>query len=161
MINWCLLPYEQLNLQQLERWLQLRQQIFVVEQQCPYNDIDGRDAQALHLLGFVGEQLMAGARLFAPTESEPFSRIGRVVVAPEYRAGGRGRELMRQALAHCCRLWPQWPVRISAQAHLQSFYAALGFVPISDLYDEDGIPHLAMECATPLSPSVASAPSAQ
>lgn len=155
-INWRLSPYEELSLQTLEGWLMLRQQVFVVEQQCPYPDIDGRDAQALHLLAWLDGQLVAGARLFAPDDDTPFSRIGRVVVASEQRREGLGRTLMKQALAQCWQRWPHAPVRISAQAHLQRFYGALGFAPVSDIYDEDGIPHLDMECTAPVSPPAAS-----
>lgn len=161
-LEWTLLPFDRLDGRTLEAWLRLRQQVFVVEQRCPYADIDGRDPDALHLLGFSAGRLLAGARLFAPqVEAGPHCRIGRVVVAPEWRGGQLGRGLMRQALEQCARLWPAQPVRISAQAHLQPFYASLGFVTLSAPYDEDGIPHVDMESRPALTRSAASDPGGQ
>ncbi|GGC03229.1 GNAT family acetyltransferase [Marinobacterium zhoushanense] len=144
-IDWKLLSYSAFDLRMLEDWLALRQRVFVVEQCCAYADIDGQDRDALHLLGMEAGELIAGARLFQPKQEIPYSRIGRVVVAPEYRAGGLGRELMRRAMAECVSLGSEYPIRVSAQAHLRQFYASLDFVEVSGIYDEDGIPHIDME----------------
>ncbi|SEF97936.1 GNAT family N-acetyltransferase [Marinobacterium lutimaris] len=142
---WKLLTFSRFDAPILESWLQLRQTVFVVEQRCAYPDIDGRDADALHLLGFVGDRLAAGARLFAPREEQLHAQIGRVVVAVEQRGSGLGKTLMQEALDACLERWPESPIKISAQAHLEHFYNSLGFRTISDQYDEDGIPHIDME----------------
>lgn len=136
-IQWQVRLYSAFSLHELEAWLALRQQVFVVEQNCPYPDIDGRDAQALHLCGYDEDRLVAGARLFAP-EGISGSRIGRVVVAPDARGIGLGRILMQQAMLECEARWPGQAILVSAQAHLQSFYASLGFDAISGIYDETG-----------------------
>ncbi|WP_432695337.1 GNAT family N-acetyltransferase [Marinobacterium sp. YM272] len=155
-LKWKLLTFSRFDPVLLERWFQLRQQVFVVEQCCAYADIDGQDGRALHLLGMVtdavtGNRIAAGARLFAPQHNAAFSRIGRVVVAAEYRGGGLGRDLMREAMSACLERWPEAPIRIGAQAHLEAFYRSLGFRVISDVYDEDGIAHIDMECRLPIS----------
>ena len=144
-LKWKLLTFSRLDPLLLERWFQLRQAVFVVEQNCAYPDIDGQDQSALHLLGFEGEKVGAGARLFAPDGQGSFSRIGRVVVSQEFRGSGLGRVLMAEAMKACLERWPEYPIRIGAQAHLEAFYRSLGFESISEVYDEDGIPHLDME----------------
>jgi ElaA protein len=142
-LEWHCKHFEALTLTQLERWFALRQQVFVIEQNCPYADIDGRDSQALHLLALAGDRVLAGARIFAP-DAGGQSRIGRVVVDPVLRGQGMGYTLMREALDRCRQAWPEVPVIIGAQAHLQPFYGELGFIPVGELYDEDGIPHINM-----------------
>ncbi|MDT8998592.1 GNAT family N-acetyltransferase [Paucibacter sp. APW11] len=129
--------------------LSLRAEVFVVEQRCIYQDLDGLDPDLWHLRGLdeASGQLLAYARLLPPgakgaAQSEPM--IGRVLTAPQARGSGQGRALMQQALLHCERLWPGQAVALSAQAHLQDFYASLGFVPCSAVYDEDGIAHIDM-----------------
>ena len=132
--------------------LALRSSVFVVEQVCVYLDPDGFDAKCWHLTGHVGDALHAYARLVPPLtksaqQTQPM--IGRVVTAPAVRGQGQGRALMLQALAECARLWPGETVEIQAQAHLQNFYASLGFVALSDVYDEDGISHIDMKRVAP------------
>jgi len=130
--------------------LALRSAVFVVEQQCVYLDPDGLDALCWHLAGRWDGQLQAYARLVPPRikgQAQPM--IGRVVTAPNARGRGQGRALMLQALDECARLWPGEAVEIQAQAHLHDFYASLGFVAISDRYDEDGIAHIDMRRASP------------
>ena len=125
--------------------LALRQTVFVVEQRCPYLDADGRDRNALHLLGRDESGiLVAYLRLLPPGSRFPQASIGRVVVAPTHRGRGLGRQLMVRALEQCGRDYPGEPLALSAQQYLEQFYASLGFVPTGEPYDEDGIPHIDM-----------------
>lgn len=125
--------------------LRLRQAAFIVEQTCPYPDADGRDAEAWHLLGTAPDgALIAYLRLFAPTPEMRATRIGRVVTAAAHRGTGLGRALMQQGLAESGRRWPGIDSVVSAQAHLEAFYASLGYLTESVPYDEDGIAHIDM-----------------
>lgn len=143
-MNWTWQRFGELGVDNLHDALQLRSRVFILEQ-GPYLDVDGLDRQAWHLLGRdAAGSLMAYLRVVDPGTKYAEPAIGRVVTAPEVRGSGQGRALMREGLAGCERLWPGRPVRISAQARLQRFYAELGFAPASDEYLEDGIPHLEM-----------------
>ncbi len=131
--------------------LQLRGQVFIVEQACAYQDVDGKDPQALHLLGWLpdqsgGRQLAAYARLFLPEQDDQQPVVfGRVVVSSEHRQEKLGQQLMAQILAFLeASPFHQHPIVISAQHYLVKFYAKFGFQPVGDVYDEDGIPHIEM-----------------
>lgn len=143
------LPFDALSPAALYAALRLRSEVFVVEQQCVFLDLDGRDAVALHLLGErAGDDgrpdLVAYARLFAPGDCYAESAIGRVVSSPRARGEGLGRTLMQRAIAECEARWPGHPIRLGAQRYLERFYASLGFVVAGTPYDEDGIPHVEM-----------------
>lgn len=126
----------------------LRQRVFVVEQTCAYADLDGRDADARHLVAATGDNLRPAAclRLFGPDKAAaaPVARLGRIVVSPDHRKTGLGPALIREGLAEAARLNPGLPVVISAQAALAGYYAGFGFVAEGAIYDEDGIPHVKM-----------------
>ena len=123
----------------------LRQEVFVVEQTCWYLDADGKDQQALHLLGMVDGQIAAYTRILPKGESyQNYASIGRVITAPAFRGHGLGRPLMRESLRVLFDAYGPQAVKISAQAHLQDFYGSLGFEGVGEEYDEDGIPHRAM-----------------
>ena len=125
--------------------VRLRQEVFVVEQRCCYEDIDGWDQSAVHLLGCDSDgQLVAYSRVFAPGTRFPEASIGRVLTAHSVRGRGIGHALMRQAVSYCNDHFPAATVRIGAQAHLQQFYGAHGFVTRSPEYPVDGIPHVDM-----------------
>ena len=147
-MRWTCERFDALDVPGLYALLQLRSEVFVVEQSCIYRDIDGLDPQVWHLRGFdAAGVLQACARLVPPGlkgEGYPQPMIGRVVTAPAARGGGQGRALMQQALAECARLWPGQAIEIQAQAHLARFYGSLGFVATSAPYDEDGIDHIDM-----------------
>lgn len=150
-MRWHCERFEALSASALYALLSLRSQVFVLEQRCVYLDPDGLDPQCWHLQG-RGEQdeLQAYARLLPPLLKGPqqtLPMIGRVVTASSARGAGQGRALMQQAIAECARLWPGQGIDIGAQAHLQGFYASLGFVPSSAPYDEDGIAHIDMRRA--------------
>lgn len=137
---------EDLSVHSLHDILALRNQVFIVEQRCPYQDIDGQDLAAgnRHIAAYHQGTLAAYARLLASGSDGEAVTIGRVIVAPAARGRHLGRQLMEQALAACARHWPHKPLYLSAQAHLQPFYAGFGFVAAGDVYDEDGIPHIKM-----------------
>ena len=145
-MNWTCVRFDDLGVRQLYEVLALRSQVFVVEQNCVFLDIDGLDEQTLHLLG-SGEDgtLRAYARLIPPGVKAPDALIGRVVTAPTARGGGTGRALMTEAVEQCERLWPGHAITLHAQAHLERFYASFGFAPIGEPYMEDGIPHIEMK----------------
>lgn len=144
-MRWTCVPFAELGTQPLYDLLALRSQVFVVEQNCVFLDIDGLDPLTLHLLG-TGDDgvLRAYARLIPPGVKAPDALIGRVVTAPAARGGGSGRALMAEAVAQCERLWPGHAVTLHAQAHLERFYGSFGFVPVGEPYIEDGIPHIEM-----------------
>ncbi len=123
--------------------LKLRVDVFVVEQNCPYPELDGKDDRALHLMLKRGGEIIAAARIFPPHDGVP-AKIGRVVVSPAHRGERLGQALMREALKACAKRFADAPVFLSAQSHLQRFYASFGFKPVSDEYLEDGIPHVDM-----------------
>lgn len=126
--------------------LMLRTRVFVVEQRCAYQEVDGLDllGDTRHLLGWQGEELVAYLRLLDPLLNDGEVVIGRVVIAETARGTGLGHALMEQALAVCAGQWPGVPVYMSAQAHLQGYYGRYGFSVVSEVYLEDDIPHIGM-----------------
>lgn len=125
--------------------LRLRQAIFILEQNSLYADIDGKDAAALHYHIRDGDTgaLIGAIRLFTDPEKGE-ARIGRVVIAQEARGVGLGRILVRAGIEEASRLVPGCRIHVSAQAHLEKFYRSLGFETVSEIYIEDGIPHIDM-----------------
>ena len=148
-IEWQWADFAALDGHALYAMLALRSRVFVVEQQCIYEDIDGLDPQARHLLGWGraadGQRdLLACLRVLPPGLKFAEASLGRVVSAPQARGQGLGRALLQQALQGLAVQGVVPPIRIAAQHYLQQFYAGFGFVPCSGVYDEDGIPHLDM-----------------
>jgi ElaA protein len=143
---WQAKPFNQLTTRELYDLLQLRQQVFVVEQTCAYLDADGNDLYAWHLFAYNSDQhMVACARLFLPEVLSNAARIGRVVSSPLVRGQGVGRELMHQALAFCAHHAPTSTIVLSAQTYLREFYASFGFREVGEEYLEDDIPHIDME----------------
>jgi ElaA protein len=137
--------YNELTLDDLYSIMRLRQEVFVVEQDCPYLDADGKDQVAHHLLYERGTKLLGYSRLLAPCISYPdYTSIGRVVTAIDERGKAYGRDLMQASIAWCAERHPGHDIKISAQCYLDRFYAGFGFVDTGDHYLEDGIPHQAM-----------------
>lgn len=142
--------FDDLTLNELYELLQLRSAVFVVEQQCIYQDMDDKDQDGYHLLMYNDAQLIGVTRLLPLGISyDHHCSIGRVVTHAAFRNQGLGRRLMQKSVAACTTLWPKYPIKISAQAHLEAFYASLGFASTGEAYLEDGIPHVAMtrECS--------------
>ena len=139
--TWHSLYFDELSVHQLYKLMVLRQRVFVVEQNCPYLDADGLDLTSRHLWAEASDGAVhAYVRIVPAGAKYDEISIGRVITAPEARGTGLGRELMRRAIEAC----GQVTIRIGAQAHLEKFYGELGFVRASDVYDEDGIPHIEM-----------------
>lgn len=144
-LRWTTKPFDALTLAELYALLQLRSEVFVVEQTCAFQDIDGHDQAAYHLLGYTAAgELAAYARLFAAGRSYDQASIGRVVTSPRHRGAGLGRELLRQAIGQCEALFGRQPIKIGAQQYLRAFYESFGFVAEGEGYLEDGIPHVHM-----------------
>ena len=147
--NWQTTEFEGLSNRQLYQVLQLRQEVFAVEQDSIYVDPDGLDLDAVHMMYWEGEKLLAYQRCLPPGLQEAESTLGRIVVAEDARGRNLGRELVRRGIEHNLQRWPDADIRIHAQAYLETFYAELGFVTEGDIYDLDGIPHLEMVLARP------------
>lgn len=147
MITWQHLPFSQLTTIQLYQLLKLRVDVFVVEQKCPYSELDGKDHQqgVYHLLGYQDDKLIACARLLPKGISYPSISIGRVAILKNYRGGGLGHQLIQEALCACDKLWPRESIEIGAQEHLSEFYQNHGFMPTSAMYLEDDILHIDMK----------------
>lgn len=143
-IEWKIKPFEVLSVNELYDILQLRSKIFVVEQNCVYLDIDGKDKMALHLFGTFDGKIVAHARLFKSGISFDNASIGRVVVDPDYRDRKWGQELMKNAIFGIQEHFGESQITIGAQLYLKKFYESLGFVQSSEMYLEDDIPHIEM-----------------
>lgn len=131
MIDWQDLHHSELTVPQLYALLKLRCAVFVVEQRCPYLDVDGDDlvGDNRHILGWHQDELVAYARILkSDNESDPVV-IGRVIVSDAWRGAKLGQQLMAKTLESCGRHWPDKPLYLGAQAHLQPFYARFGFIP--------------------------------
>ena len=144
-LRWTWHAWASLAPDRLYAILRLRSAIFVVEQDCVFQDMDGRDPQCEHLCGEdAAGGLLAYLRLVPPGVRTPEVSLGRVVVAREARGRGLGRAVMLEGLRHCAERHPGQPVKVSAQQHLERFYRSLGFRTVGAPYDEDGILHVDM-----------------
>lgn len=143
-IHWQTLAFEQLSLADFHAVARLRQDVFIVEQNCPYPDLDGLDPQCQHMIATENDTLLAYQRCLPPGLTFPQSALGRIVVAPEGRGRQLGRELVQRGIDFNRDQWPGSGIQIGAQAHLEAFYASLGFEVTGEPYVEDGIPHVHM-----------------
>lgn len=144
---WYNQPFQQLSLDTLYEILKLRCDVFVVEQNCPYPELDNLDrlANTHHLYAIQDNAIAAYARLLPLGASYPdYSSIGRVVVAEKYRKDKVGHQLVKKAIEEATTLWPDTKIKIGAQSHLEHFYQQHGFHTISEPYLEDGIEHISM-----------------
>ncbi len=137
-------PFEALTLDELYQLLRLRSEIFVVEQDCVYQDIDNKDQKALHVLGKKQGKLVAYTRCFPPGIYFEEAAIGRVVVTASERKHHLGRQIMQSSIDILQKQYPKQAIKLSAQTYLLDFYKSLQFEPIGNEYLEDGIPHIAM-----------------
>jgi len=144
-IRWSWKKFQILSLDELYELLLLRQQVFVVEQQCPYLDLDRLDQYSWHLLGHDSTaQLICYLRVLFPGQKYSEPAIGRVVVHPDYRGQQLGQQLMAEGVKRCTSAYPSMAIRLAAQRHLTGFYQSFGFKAIGEPYQEDGIPHIDM-----------------
>lgn len=136
--------FEELSLQELYKILQLRSEVFVVEQDCVYQDIDGKDEKGLHILGFEEKELVAYTRIFPPGVYFPQAAIGRVVVREPNRKNSFGHEILKASVEAIDQKFNTREIKLSAQVYLTKFYESHGFRQTGEGYLEDGIPHIAM-----------------
>jgi len=141
--------FEELTLHQLYALIKLREEVFVVEQNCAYLDCDGRDPAARHLLAWHADDTarlpIACIRLLPPESPQHLPRLGRLVTSRKYRGSGLARTLVEDAISYAANLYPHLTLKISAQVYLQKFYEGFGFTAVSTQYDEDGIMHIDMQ----------------
>ena len=143
-LQWKLAAFDALSPHELYALLQLRTEVFVMEQNCPFQDMDGADQQALHLLGSQGGLLLAYARCFPAGVKFSEASIGRVVTRLSARGLGLGHLLIDEAIRAVTASWGVQPIRIGAQARLKDYYCGHGFVDVGVPYVEDGIDHIEM-----------------
>ena len=143
-IQWLLKKFEQLSPYQVYAILQLRNEVFVVEQQCVFQDADDKDQQCYHLMGFYNNQLVAYTRIVPAGIIYGEVSIGRVVTSPAVRRLGAGKQLMQQSIQTAYDLFGRVAIKIGAQLYLKKFYESFGFNQVSDVYLEDGIEHIYM-----------------
>jgi ElaA protein len=150
-LDWRWKHFDALDTREVYEMLKVRAAVFIMEQNCLYGDIDGQDAGAWHLFAWdaSGESpVLAGyLRVLLPDAEDPDVRIGRVLTAEGYRGIKLGNALLERSIHHITQQWPGVAMRLHAQAHLQKFYGAFGFKPVSEIHDEDGIPHVWMRSA--------------
>jgi len=145
MINWSFKKFDNLTPDELYSVLQLRNEVFVVEQNCVFQDADNKDQGSYHLMGWNNQVLVAYSRIVpAGIAYDSFPSIGRVVTSPKLRRTGIGKMLMQQSIEHLQKLLGQSSIKLGAQLYLKNFYESFGFVQSSDVYMEDGIPHIEM-----------------
>lgn len=141
---WHLKKFSDLTTQELYEILQLRQKVFIIEQNCPYLDADNLDLSCMHLMGYQNSKLVAYLRIVPAKLKYDEISFGRVAVALEARKQGLGKELTQRGLRAINELYGDVSIRISAQAYLEKFYTDFGFKKVSDQYMEDWIPHVEM-----------------
>ena len=136
--------FNELTTEELYQILRLRSEVFVVEQDCVYQDVDNKDQKALHIMGIKDGEVVAYTRVFEPGDYFDNVSIGRVVVSQSQRKYGLGKQIMQASLAAINQRFPDKPTEISAQSYLLKFYTELGFNAFGEEYLEDGIPHRRM-----------------
>lgn len=144
MIDWQWCRLDALTREQLYAIFAAREAVFVVEQHCAYQELDGLDARSHHLVAWQEDEVAAYLRVVEPGAKFAEPSIGRVLVTRRFRLTGLGRHLMAHAIRHVDTLYPGQPIRISAQTYLRDFYGSFGFDACSETYLEDGIPHVEM-----------------
>ena len=144
MIQWKHKPFSELSPFELYAILQLRNEVFVVEQNCVFQDADDKDQLAIHLMGWKEDKLVAYTRLFDKGLAYDKASIGRVVSSNTVRGSGIGKELMQESIQLLYSIWGKQPIKIGAQFYLKKFYESFGFQQTSDIYLEDGIEHIEM-----------------
>jgi ElaA protein len=143
-IQWYCKAFNNLLPLELYKIMQLRNEVFVVEQNCVFQDADNKDEGCLHFMGFANDVLIAYTRLSPPKYIYEEASIGRVVTSPAYRSKGLGKELMQRSIDACKNYFGDGPIKIGAQCYLLKFYESFGFKIIGEKYDEDGIEHVHM-----------------
>ncbi|MDF2880325.1 MAG: acetyltransferase [Clostridiaceae bacterium] len=144
MMNWKMKKFNELNVKEIYEILKLRNQVFIVEQQCPYLDCDGKDMKAYHLFQENNNEIAAYLRILEKGVSYNEISIGRVLVNSKYRGKGLARQMMKEAIEFINDQLNESNIRIEAQAYLIDFYKSFGFKQVSQVFLEDNIPHIEM-----------------
>ena len=144
MLNIVIKSFNELSVEELYNILQLRSEIFVVEQNCVYQDMDDKDQKALHVLGKKNNKIIAYTRIFKPGDYFDMSSIGRVIVAKSERQYGYGYDIMNASINAIKQNFNESKIKLSAQCYLKKFYNNLGFIEVGEEYLEDDIPHICM-----------------
>lgn len=144
-MNWNTYQFNELSAAKLYEFLKLRVDVFVVEQDCPYPELDNLDQASVHLACSEGDRTLAYARLVPAEVKYGVPSIGRVLVHQEARSRGLAKQLMEHAMEYILTEWQADEIQLQGQVYLQKFYESFGFMPISEPYDEDGIPHIDMK----------------
>jgi len=144
-LAWRVSRFDELSTEELYGILHLRCKVFVMEQNAPYLDTDYKDQRAVHLHGYIDDKLVAYCRIFKSGDYYDEASIGRVIVAKEYRRFGYGHDLMEQAIELEKSIFGEIKITISAQQYLKEFYESHGFIQTTEMYLEDGIPHIQMK----------------
>jgi ElaA protein len=145
-ITWYHKHFNDLNTTELYQILQLRNEVFIVEQNCPFQDLDDKDFKCFHLIGFDtdSQKIIAYTRIVPVGVSYEEASIGRVVTSPQARGGGIGKELMQKSIELLEELYGGVSIKIGAQYYLKKFYESFGFQQVEEIYLEDGIEHILM-----------------
>jgi ElaA protein len=143
-IEWVCKAFDELKSEELYAILQLRNEVFVVEQNCVFQDADNKDQKSMHLMGYANDKLLAYTRLINAGIAYDKVSIGRVVTSSLVRSTGIGKQLMEKSIEYCYQLFGKQDIKIGAQLYLEKFYESFGFKQTSDIYDEDGIDHIEM-----------------
>ena len=144
-INWKCKTFDELSVHELYAILRLRTEVFVVEQKCVFQDMDNKDQSSYHICGWSdADELIAYTRLVPAGVSYEEASIGRVITAPSARGTGAGKALMEYSINKLYEVWGRQSIKLGAQLYLKKFYESFGFAQTSDIYIEDGIPHIEM-----------------
>ncbi|MFA5557646.1 MAG: GNAT family N-acetyltransferase [Flavobacteriaceae bacterium] len=143
-IQWKIKRFEDLSVFELYGLLRLREQVFIIEQNCIYPDLDNKDPKAIHIIGCKNDEVIAYSRIFHPSDYFETASIGRVVVAQHFRKTKLGFRLMQKSIEEVRSRFKEEVITISAQYYLIEFYKSLGFIPVGETYLEDDIPHIRM-----------------
>ena len=144
MVKWILKKFDDLAALELYSILQLRNEVFVVEQNCVFQDADNKDQFCWHLMGWDNDKLVAYSRIVPKDVSYDLPSIGRIVTSPAVRGNGTGRILMDESIKAIKKLFGDTAIKLGAQLYLKNFYESFGFMQSSDIYLEDGIQHIEM-----------------
>ncbi|MCF6137708.1 GNAT family N-acetyltransferase [Pseudalkalibacillus berkeleyi] len=143
-MEWVKKTFQELTKGELYTILQKRVEIFVVEQECPYPEVDGRDEECLHIWSEINGEMAAYCRIVPPLEGDDDYSIGRVLIAKPHRGRGIAREMMNVAIDVLVQEYGVKTIALHGQEHLRNFYGSFGFKEVTDVYLEDGIPHVDM-----------------
>lgn len=144
-INWSIKKFEELTIHELYSILQLREEVFVIEQECFYTDMDDKDQTCIHIMGYHNGKIVAYARIFPPqTKYEHMASFGRVLVAKSARGTGSGKELIANIINYISKEYDTSSFKISAQFYLTKFYEEFGFTAIGKTYLDAGVEHIDM-----------------